>query len=168
MNTHDPVQSSGGAPPASDAQSHRPFDKTRKTLYWLSAMESWKKSVSLVKQRAAFPMLRALVRRERANAASPLEGFAAEQLERAIRIHTLLLIALSPILLWSLVSLVKGLAALIRFQTITTWLLYSTPLFIFLAAKMLVSYQSRRAIADELKRRPERHRDQNKEGSASA
>lgn len=170
MNTHAPVQSSGGAPPAQDSATPRRFDKTRKVLYWLSAVETWKRSARNVRHRASFPMLRALIHRERESVASPLEGYPSHQLEKSRLIHTILLVALSPMLLWSLVTLIKGVVVLIRFQSITTWLLYSVPLSIYLAVKLFVSYRSREAIGSELLRRLDQGeaRVQNKEGSTTA
>lgn len=66
-----------------------------------------------------------------------------------------MLVLLAPALVWTVLSLARGVAALAVHGIWTTWLLYGVPLLIIITAKGFVSYKSRTAILNELSRRQE-------------
>ncbi|ERW61290.1 hypothetical protein Q024_06337 [Pseudomonas aeruginosa BWHPSA011] len=80
-------------------------------------------------------------------------AYPTEVLEKSCRNHKLVMYMMTPLLLWSLIGLIRGVAYLIRFNTFTPWVGYSAPLAIFAAGRMYLSYQSRKAQMRELQAR---------------
>ncbi|ALN21967.1 MULTISPECIES: hypothetical protein [Ectopseudomonas] len=140
---------------AAPQEKTRLLHKTRKTVRFIAAVDTWKRRADDVKYRASFPLLRAAFRKQKRDATLRLsyDDYSDEQLSYAASLHARTILLLSPLLLWVLITLSKGLGALFRFGEVTTWLLYSVPLVIFIACKLFVSVQSRRNINNELLQR---------------
>ena len=131
----------------------RRFDRTRKGVRWVLAVDAWKRQFGHLKHRASFPLLRQVVRGEirQARAIIALEAIPTEVLERSLLSHFFILIFAVPAALWAAYMTTKGLAAGIRFDMwFNGWLLQGVPVLIFCAMKVLTSNQSRQLIQREL------------------
>ena len=137
---------------AAGQETKRFLHKTRRTVRFIAAVDTWKRRAQDVQYRASFPLLRAAFRKQKRDATLRLsyEDYSDDELSYAATLHARTIFLLSPLLLWVLITLSKGLGALFRFGEVTTWLLYSVPLAIFICCKLFVSIQSRRDLNNEL------------------
>lgn len=137
----------------SEGDGHRPvLGRTRKTVRFILAVDAWKKTGSNLAHRASFPLLRRVLRNEKHSivTSEELMAYPTEVLEKSCRNHKLVMIMMMPLLLWSLIGIIRGVAYLVRFDTFTPWIGYSVPLAIFASGRLFLSYQSRKAQNREL------------------
>lgn len=140
MSTTEDAQGSSQVPA-------RPFNRTRKVVRFLSAIDHWKRRGADLKHRASFPLLRKVLRDEwRASREFPaLAQYTLEELERSVFFHRFLILLMVPVALWALICTVKGLTVLVRFDYWHVWLLFGVPLLVYSCARIFLSYQSIRS-----------------------
>lgn len=139
----------------------KPFlGRTRKALRWASGYDNYKKRAAFLKERASFPILRAVIRKEReANRQTfDLSTIPDNIVAKSILSHTLMLVIAIPALLWSLLTLTKGLALAFRYDMIfNNYLLFSVPLVITLGCRAHISLHARGLLKDEFNKRQRGH-----------
>ncbi len=129
--------------------------KKRSKIRFILAVDAWKKSASILANRASFPLLRRVITQERdaSFGICPFSNVDSKTLIQSAKAHLFLLVAMTPLSLWSILVTTKGLAALIKFGSFTTWLFMGAPLVVMTGIKIYISYVSRRSILAELQKR---------------
>jgi len=158
MARKEPMQNNSDAATQNSEQvaPTKSFAKTRKVLWFLSAGDSWKRQGAILGNRASFPLLRRVIGHELTqNRKTVLVADLSQQvLERSKIGHMIIMSVMTPALFWGLLTISKGLAAMIRFEVyFNPWLLTGIPLTIFAAAKLRTSYLSYKVITEDLRAR---------------
>jgi hypothetical protein len=130
-------------------------------LSYVSGYGSIKRQAAIMKHRMSFPMLHQARSRQaeaREVAAQKqlvmLDELSEQQLSRSRRGHLLILWVMIPAGIWALLTLARGLAALIRFDVyLNSWLMTGIPLTIFTVIKIATSLKAYRLFSGELRAR---------------
>lgn len=137
--------------------SAKMFAKTRKATRFLFAVNAWQSQVGILKHRLSFPFFRQVLANEveRRIKPVPYDSISDHTLKVSISSHLFLSIVMSGGLLWALISVAQGAAALIKYDVyFNSWLISGIPLTVLtgirlrsslLAYKLMKQEQSRRA-----------------------
>lgn len=135
-------------------ESNQPKQKTG-VVRFILATEAWKNSFRNLGHRASFPLLRQMFRKQKhqAQSTTDLEMIDPSVLNRSKQAHLLALFLLTPGAVWAVLCTTKGVAALIKFGTLTSWLYMGGLVAVFAFCKMFVSYKSLGILNAEIDRR---------------
>ena len=142
-------------PHEQEGGGNRKFHKTRKATRFILAVDAWKRGGAILLHRSSFPLMRQVISSEKRGiqTASQLQLYTAEVLARSVMIHSYLIVVMLPLMAWSFLVTVKGFAAYIRFEELTTWIFYGPVLLIFTGSRIFLSVVSRTAQSKEILRR---------------
>lgn len=151
-----PPQEIPSHPSTGDSAQPKRHGIIRRGASTLIALKTWKTQASILKDRASFPLLRQVLKREKSEAERIVDWseISDQTLSKALLSHLVLLIVLVPVAIWAAFITTKGIALGVRFDTwFNAWLLQGPPLLVFALAKSLVSNHSRILIQRELAKR---------------
>ncbi|CAM5368872.1 hypothetical protein SSTU70S_05726 [Stutzerimonas stutzeri] len=134
----------------------RRFDRTRKAVRFVAAVDAWKRQFSILRHRLSFPLLRRVIQteRQRLREQVTLKNISIQDLERSKLGHGFLIVVMGACLLWAALNVIKGTAALVRFDVyMNTWLITGVPLAIFAGVRLRMSLLSYKLFSEELSRR---------------
>lgn len=134
--------------PAPDEQAGTQPTKGRSVALWASRITGFryaKRNASMVANRAAFPLLRRIIRDEAAVQRSHIavKDLNDKYLLMTVRWQLPLTIFFGLLSLWSLLVVTRGLAAGIRYDFwFNNWLIIGIPLLVLSLVRTLVSYKT--------------------------
>ncbi|ENA26982.1 hypothetical protein HMPREF1487_09461 [Pseudomonas sp. HPB0071] len=154
-NTHPPKQRTA-EPETKATEEKRLFDKTRKTFRFLLAIDAWKRQGQILAHRASFPLLRRVLAVERKNSRAifQLDSIPINLLEKSKVGHLIIMAFMGPAFIWALITLTKGIAALVRYHVpFNTWLFYGVPLAIYTGFRLRSSFLAYNLFSEEISKR---------------
>lgn len=125
-------------------------------LGFASGYSSMTRQAAILKNRLSFPLLRQVLagEMESQNRLLMLDQLSEQQLSRSRAGHFLILLVMVPTGLWALLTLVRGVAAAVRFDVyLNNWLMTGIPLTIFIAIKIATSLKAYKLFSGELSAR---------------
>lgn len=143
----------------SQKEADQPAVKPRATasvIGFISGYSSAKRQGAILINRLSFPLLRQVLARdlERQKQVVMLDQLSEQQLSRSRAGHCLILLVMAPAGLWALLTLVRGVAAVVRFDVLfNNWLMTGIPLTIFVAARIYTSLNAYKLFSGELRAR---------------
>lgn len=132
------------------------FAKTRKVVRFAVAFDAWKTQVTILGNRLTFPLLRRVLKAdiERRRKYVAFTDISDHTLRVSVLSHAFLCLTMTMIFLWSLLTITKGMAALIRFDVyMNVWLFTGIPLAVLTGVRARASYVSYRVMKQELSAR---------------
>lgn len=110
-------------------------------------------NLKFLKEQLSMPLLQKNIKGLYENAKYPqqptLSALTVPQLSRSIAAHRLLQIVFSLVLMYSMFMTARGVAAIVRFDVLTQWLLAGPLLIVIAAAQIAISTKSIRAQRGE-------------------
>ncbi|TBU77184.1 hypothetical protein [Phytopseudomonas daroniae] len=136
----------------SQAQPKR-FVKTRKIFRLIAGAEAWKRQGAILRHRLSAPLLRHVWQQERSRLSETvmLDTISMQDLERSKLSHGFLIVLMGACLLWAALNIIKGTAALVRFDVyLNVWLFSGIPLAFFAMVRLRLSHLSYSLINEEI------------------
>lgn len=116
----------------------------------------WKRQARTLGRRASFPLLRQVWKSQVAlsKAIIPHEIVPDEYLVRTLKGHKFLLVFMAVVLLWGVLTTVKGFAAgILHGMWINNWIIGGIPIVVLATARIIISYRVVGGVGAELQRR---------------
>lgn len=133
------------------------FARTRKSLRFVLAVDTWKRSLRYTAQQFTLPFARQVItsglRQQKASIRTDLWNLSNEVVARSLFWHRVMQWVFVPLFLWSLLVCTRGIAALLKLGELTPFLFYGVAGAFLLGCQIFISSKSAKAFAAEQLRR---------------